>query len=675
MGLCVIAGFRWRQAWRSSISNTIVFWVLILLVATEAAIVIPSLEIRRKYLIDQLISEVSVLLSERIHAADRFSKLEIALPDEVSLITIFDQHANTRFSNTEAFNFGDLMRYTKRMGQQGSGHILMTQTVVTEDGPFYVVAQLNSYDVRSGMIEYAQNVAATVLVVISVLMIGTWIIVQRIVVQPLRKSIVAIQNKKNEERLVWKRNDEFGELFDSYNQMLESKQGAERRVAMKQNQLEYMAYHDALTNMPNRRAFFDSLMPVAPHTNLLVFVIGLDGFKMVNNHQGPEIGDTILAETGRRLATLDNQKRQTARLEGDEFAVLIQLTGDDEHNHVSLARDTLNVIEQGHSVKGRSVNVSASIGIAHSVGTNFSSEALFKNALIAMHDAKKSGGGSCVTFDDAMREKEERRLSLLYALGFALEKDEIFPVYQPKIRVADKAILGVECLSRWALDGDKMVPPSEFIPLAEESGTVVPIGEHVLRQALIDCRGWQEDNLADLKIAVNLSAIQLKDSTLPLKIDGLLRETGFRADQLELEITESAIMDNTRQAIDLMHAINSLGVQLSIDDFGTGYSSLAYLKMFPVQTLKIDQSFVRDLCDDENDDAIVSAVIGLAHQFGLNVVAEGVETEQQLELLATKSCDVAQGYYIGKPMPRDEFKSWASEWQRAHPNSPRQQTA
>ena len=490
-------------------------------------------------------------------------------------------------------------------------------------------------------------------------MLFVWIIVNLLVVRPLREVVSAFDNESTDPLNKWRRDDEIGELIDAYNTMQQNTRNAERRVKIKQNHLEYVAYHDVLTNLPNRRAFQSHIEGLSGGTPSLIYIFGIDDLKLINDQHGSEIGDAIVAESGRRISALATGNEFCARLEGDEFGIVQQLHEVvDEQQLQQYGRRALEVLNAPHNYLQIEIPVTVSIGIARSGADQGDLDTAYKNATIALNAAKLAGRNRYCLFDHSMRSDIENRLSLMTAMAKAIDECEFFPVYQPKICLRRNQVIGAECLIRWRRTDGQIAMPGEFIPMAEETGLIVPISEQLLRLAILDAIEWKNRGLGNLTLALNLSAIQLRDLKLPDRIHRTLTEMNFPAERIELEITESAVMESTTKAIKAMAALKARGISLAIDDFGTGYSSLSYLKRFPVDTLKVDQSFVFDMCEDKDNEAIVNAVIGLSHHFRLNVVAEGIETQQQLDRLKEMGCDVAQGYHLGYPMPHEEFIEW-----------------
>jgi diguanylate cyclase (GGDEF)-like protein len=382
--------------------------------------------------------------------------------------------------------------------------------------------------------------------------------------------------------------------------------------------------------------------------------LDLDRFKQINDTLGHAAGDRVLKVVADRLKGFLREVDTIARLGGDEFTVIIEGVGQPEQLS-GVAEKIRNALSEPVDLDGRDMAVSASIGITLYPRDGEDIEQLIKNADIAMYHAKHRGGRQQFQFyDQGMGPLAAEHLELEAKLRRAIENQEFLLHYQPVVEMASGRITGMEALIRWQ-SPQGLVPPASFIPLAEESGLILDIGRWVLQAACTQARKWQREGLPALRLAVNLSPLQLRQENLFASVAEILRESGLAPQHLELEITENTVMDRSRDTMIMLTRLEHLGVQLSIDDFGTGYSSLAYLKQFPVHSLKIDRSFVRDITTDSNDAAIVSAMIAMAKSLELGVIAEGVETRQQLEFLRAAGCQAYQGYYFSVPLPANAF--------------------
>lgn len=421
-----------------------------------------------------------------------------------------------------------------------------------------------------------------------------------------------------------------------------------------EEQIEFHAYHDVLTRLPNRKLFTDRLTQNLTHARrsgkpLAVMFVDLDHFKAINDTLGHTAGDELLLEMARRLRGCVREEDTVARLGGDEFTMVLSELRHPE-DAVTVAEKIIAAVQKPLTVGEMSIEVSASIGIALYPVDGNDPESLLRNADSAMYRAKESGRNTYQLCTDEMKGRALQRLSLETRLRRALNENQLLLHYQPQFSLSDGKVIGAEALLRWNDPDRGLVSPGVFIPVAEESRLILPIGEWVLRTACAQMRAWRQRGLPLPRVAVNLSARQFQQADLVDSVRRVLEDTRLEPTALEIEITETTAMANAEATIDILHALRDLGVSISIDDFGTGYSSLNYLKRFPITCVKIDASFVRDMLRSDGDAAIVSAVIAIARSLRLRVVAEGVETEEQLTALRRRRCDAAQGYYFSRPV-------------------------
>ncbi|MFO0752887.1 MAG: EAL domain-containing protein [Thermodesulfovibrionales bacterium] len=427
-----------------------------------------------------------------------------------------------------------------------------------------------------------------------------------------------------------------------------------------EERIRYQAYHDLLTDLPNKTLFLDRLK-IALHqarrnsSQLAVMFLDLDRFKTINDTMGHTAGDQLLKDVSLRLTACMREYDTIARIGGDEFTLLLPhiFHADDA---AKAAQKILAQFTASYTVEGHDLHITASIGISIYPHDGEYEETLLKNADIAMYQAKEQGGNNYQFYSPAMNIRTLERIILENSLRRTLDRGELVVHYQPQVNVGTRRIVCVEALVRWQHPELGLLDPMQFIPLAEETGFIIPMDEWVLRTACEQNKAWQEAGYAPLRMTVNLSARQFQQPNLIEMVSGVLRETGLKPEYLELEITESTAMGDIDLTIPTMVQLTGLGIQLSIDDFGTGYSSLSYLKKLPVQKLKIDKSFIRDLTADQDDRAIVNAIIALAHSLKLNVVAEGVETQEQMDYLSVSGCSEIQGYLFSRPLPSDELR-------------------
>jgi len=429
-----------------------------------------------------------------------------------------------------------------------------------------------------------------------------------------------------------------------------------------EGELLHMANHDVLTSLPNRSLLLDRISQAIAYANrsgeqVAVLLIDLDRFKNINDSLGHDVGDKMITAIARKLIAQVRDVDTVARLGGDEFVILLTDVAH-EDAVATLAQQVLEALAQPLTIQGHELYPAGSIGISLYPKDGADSQTLLKNADTAMYRAKDAGRNNFQFYARAMNARALDRLKLEGALRNALLRNEFVLHYQPQMDIASGSIVGVEALLRWQPPGEEMIYPADFIPIAEETGLIVAIGEWVLRTACLQQKAWSRGGLlAPLRVAVNLSARQFKQQDIVKMVSRALEESGCDAQFLELEITESIVMDSPEAAAATLQKLSDMGVHLSIDDFGTGYSSLAYLKRFPIHSLKIDRSFVRDITTDADDAAIAKAVIALAHSMKLRVIAEGVETLEQLEFLREQQCDQMQGYYLSRPLPARQLES------------------
>ncbi len=429
--------------------------------------------------------------------------------------------------------------------------------------------------------------------------------------------------------------------------------------------IKRLSNFDALTGLPNRALCndrFDQALTKAQRNgeSLALVFLDLDHFQNVNDNLGHRIGDLLLVETTSRLLSVVRAEDTISRLGGDEFILLLDNTNEEDMTR--FADKLLQAIARPVLIEGHELIVTASIGVALYPLDGDDFDTLFRRADSAASWAKQAGRNTHRFFAPEMQARSARLLALETALRKALERDELMLYYQPQISLASGAVIGVEALARWRHPVHGLVSPAEFIPIAESTGLILPIGEWVLRTALSQMKTWTDRGLGVPQVAVNLSAVQFRQSTLPATIKTLLADSGVPAERLEIELTESTTMDNPGAAIAMIDTLHGMGIKISIDDFGTGYSSLSYLKRFHIDKLKIDQSFVRDLHANPEDEAIVKAVVSLAGSLKFKTIAEGVETQAQLEFLYKNGCDEVQGYLFSQPIPADEFAVWMKAW-------------
>jgi diguanylate cyclase (GGDEF)-like protein len=486
---------------------------------------------------------------------------------------------------------------------------------------------------------------------------------------------------------------EVDELSASFNVMAENLESrtaelveeiAERKQA--EEKIRHMAYHDPLTGLPNRALFIDRLslaLAQARRTKrtMAVMFIDLDRFKLVNDTAGHREGDGLLRSLGEELKRLVREGDTVARVGGDEFTLLlpeIARVGD----AVEVAQRILDSLRQPRLLAGHEFHITPSIGISiypseDDPAGGEDAETLLTNADIGMYRAKDEGGNRYQIHTPAMNASILERLALETDLRHGLEREEFVLHYQPQVNIGTGEIVGVEALVRWQRPEGGLVPPMEFIPVAEETGLIVPLGDWVLRTACAQAKAWLDEGLPCTRIAVNLSARQFQQRDLAEKVAQVLKETGLGPCGLALEITESVAIQDVDYTVLMLRQLKEMGIQIAIDDFGTGHSALSYLRRFPIDAVKIDRSFIRDLTTSANDTEIAAAVIAMAHNLKLDVIAEGVETEEQLAFLRQRRCDEMQGFLFSRAVPATEFATLVRQArsQRQEPRRKRAATA
>jgi len=475
------------------------------------------------------------------------------------------------------------------------------------------------------------------------------------------------------EAIEYSETEDIDPLADEFNSLIEAQKKAARQVKVKQQYLEFAAHHDPLTHLPNRLMFEDALKgtiaeAMTGELKFAVFLVDLDNFKFFNDQYGHLVGDKMVAEVGNRLRGMMRDNDLVARLDGDEF-VVIQKHVDNRAAAKEVAQRIMNAATAPYEYRGFTLKASVSVGIScypQDVNSfedaDAMGEEIVNNASVALQESKSNGKNQYQLFNESMRSRLTARIRLEQDLKLALQEGQFEVFFQPKINISTRCITGSEALVRWKHPTNGYISPEIFVPVAEEAGMIIELGEWILRTACKATHELHQSGYAGLNIAVNISAVQFTDGNLLPLINKALKDSKLNPEFLELEITESAVMHDPEEVLNPLHELSAFGMSLAIDDFGTGYSSLAYLKRFPVNTLKIDRAFITDISSDNDDVAIVEAVIGLGKHFNMKVVAEGVEDEEQLQFLKAQGCDIAQGFYISKPMNVIAYREWLERW-------------
>lgn len=455
-------------------------------------------------------------------------------------------------------------------------------------------------------------------------------------------------------------NDEDGNLIGivGYSQDITEKKSAERLLKKQAMILNHQANHDHLTDLPNRTLFKDRLNQAVAISSrnkdkFALFFIDLDNFKKINDSLGHLVGDRVLIEASHRLQSALRAEDTLARLGGDEFTIILKDVKSLQSASV-VADKIIQLMKEPIQIDGHTLFISSSIGISMFPDDSTDEENLIKFADTAMYKAKEEGRDNYQFYSSDMTAMAFERVVMESSLRTAIEEDQFVVYFQPQINALDESIIGMEALIRWQHPEIGLVPPGKFIPIAEESGLIIEIDRIVMRKAMEQFVAWYKEGLNPGTLALNLAMKQLNESSFIETLLSKMKNIGFKAEWLELEVTEGQVMNNPDASIDKLNKISDIGVELAIDDFGTGYSSLAYLKKFPLDKLKIDQSFVRDTPDDEDDVAITKAIIALAKSLNLKLIAEGVETIEQRNFMIENGCFSIQGYFYYKPMPIEE---------------------
>jgi diguanylate cyclase (GGDEF)-like protein len=463
---------------------------------------------------------------------------------------------------------------------------------------------------------------------------------------------------------------EFAILAHAMNQMAESVENSHVLLEGSADKLKHQATHDALTGLPNRSLLEDRLkqaISYADRFNRMVTVvfIDLDGFKLINDSLGHQTGDDLLKVIAERMLTCVRSVDTVVRLGGDEFVIVLPEQGE---AIIPTLQRIQQAIAQPVLLGSQTLQVSGSIGLAIYPADGADAATLLMNADAAMYRAKELGRNNYQFYAAELNSRIHEKLAMQEGLRDAVARSEFQLLYQPKVDLHSGKVIGIEALIRWHHPVRGMVPPAQFIPIAEETGLIVPIGEWVLRTACKQNKAWQDAGMPAISVSVNVSARQFKEKDLVRRVAHALEESGLGAQYLELELTESLIMQDIESALKTMRALQAMGVQISIDDFGTGYSSLSALKTFPIVRLKIDKAFVDGVASNEDDKAIARAVISMGHQLNLKIIAEGVETEQQLAFLRANNCDEMQGYLFSQPVTAENIPALLRPPSIASPN-------
>ncbi len=599
--------------------------------------------------------------------------------DSMIGLLLTDTAGNPVVTQGELPEFESLGQHGSRSRKNRSGSIDVLWFLDSSKGRVLAAARIYTGDIFTVAVVY------TLLVVVASLLIGiiaalvTLWGTNRSYIHPVANLTSKLRDSRENsqgkvpDKIDYAESEDLNGLADEYNSLIEAQQRAARQVKVKQQYLEFAAHHDPLTHLPNRLMFEDKLKQTVSNAvendeSFVVFLVDLDNFKFFNDQYGHLVGDKMVAEIGNRLQSMMHDIDLVARLDGDEFVVIQKNVGDRQAAK-EIARRVMNISTAPYEYRGFTLKAAVSVGIScfpidvhGDQDEELMGEEIVNNAAVALQEAKSNGKNQYQMFNEKMRSRLTARISLEQDLKIALQEGQFEVYYQPKVNINTRQVTGAEALVRWKHPTKGFISPEVFVPVAEEAGMIIELGEWILRTACKETRKLQQLGFHTLNIAVNISTVQFTDGNLLPMVSKALKDSMLPPEFLELEITESAVMHDPEEVINSLHELSRFGLGLAIDDFGTGYSSLAYLKRFPVHTLKIDRAFITDISSDNDDVAIVEAVLGLGKHFNMKVVAEGVEDEDQLEFLQTQGCDIAQGYYISKPMPVAMYLAWLRKW-------------
>lgn len=667
------------QKWSVNTAVKLGLWVAVALIVFQALAAIPTLWSNETHLMSHAsrsgYSHVNTWI-ERNPKAPLYS-----VPLSTSMQGL---RFRTPGSDAELATVGDANWHgLKQLGSAESrreGSILFANWSMQYAGrPVSVDAQINIDNLVMTSRMNALLHLATVTVISLLGGLAAWFLAARMFLFPMFSTLGAIRNSRQASAagvpasIEHESTNELDLFTDEFNNLIEEQQKAARQVQVKQQYLEYAAHHDPLTHLSNRLMFEDRLKDtvqaaVRDGEQFALFIVDLDNFKFFNDQYGHLIGDKMVVEVGQRLKSMMRDIDLVARLDGDEF-VVIQKDIYEKESIVDIAKRIMSVVTAPFEYRGFTLKASVSVGVAYfpdDVHMDHDEERvreeIVNNAAVALQEAKTNGKNQYQLFNESMRKRLTDRIRIEQDLKNALAENQFEVYYQPKINIQTREVTGAEALVRWIHPTEGRISPELFVPVAEEAGLIIEIGEWILRTACRQTRMLQQLGFNGLNVAVNISAVQFTDGNLLPMVSKALKDSQLQPELLELEITESAVMHDPEDVILSLHELSRFGMRLAIDDFGTGYSSLAYLKRFPVDTLKIDRAFITDISSDNDDVAIVEAVLGLGKHFNMKIVAEGVEDEDQLNFLADQGCDLAQGYFISQPMTLQEYISWLEQW-------------
>ncbi len=547
--------------------------------------------------------------------------------------------------------------------------------------PYNIVVRMSATTVEARVIEYIHQslwimfIMSALVTSVLMLVLSMWLLEPIIL---LRNNLLgAAKNPEKPEikNLRKELHDEIGITIRVANDLIRQNASSLKRLrAQAEDKIHKLAYFDSLTGLPNRTYFLEQLEDIIRNKalgeseTLAVMAVDIDHFKDINDTMGHEIGDKLLEAVGKRLVKALPDRAVIARASADEFTIMAVM-GADHPGSATIADKIFSVMAEPVSIMQENFQVRVSIGVSHYPSDGDNARAILKNADISLNRAKEDGRDTVRYYSQAFDEAVHYRFQMLRDLRNAVNRKELQVYYHPQFELKTGKMVGAEALLRWWLpdnskEGGQFISPTEFIPVAEQAGLIVPIGEYVLRTACETNKMWQDKGLPPFRIAVNISGVQFHRGDIVGLVDSVLKETGLAPRWLELEVTESVFMENMQAAIDILHELHSLGVELAVDDFGTGYSSLSYLRQFPIDRLKIDQSFIRNALVNVDDKMITRTIITLGHSLDLKVIAEGVETVEHEKFLRELGCDEVQGFKYTQPIPAEKLEGFVVEHNR-----------
>jgi diguanylate cyclase (GGDEF)-like protein len=677
------------KIWRSRISWRIALAVFLTIMAVQAGIMAVTLrtyenarlnELRDNGLIavapqmdesniDLLVSPINAHAAKRILSNTQIHGLAIYSADLKNLLATYGENVVLNPANPDQ----QIAAYRST----GKGSVYEAVYRPNElRRPYVIAARMDASSVRTAKLDYiSHNIVVMMLMsafVTTVLMIalGHWLL------EPIlfmRNNLIRASENPEDPKISdspYNANDEIGGAIFIAERLIRQNADNIRRIKESaQDQIHQLAYYDTLTKLPNRTKFLESLSEMTrlqTTQKFAVVALDLDHFKDINDSMGHKVGDMILKSVGARLRAALPESAIVARSGEDEFAITMPLLNDKE-TASDVAAHVLKIVRaEPFKVLTESFQVRASIGVSTYPTDGTDPVQVLKNADIALNRAKEEGRDTYKEYSEDFDRAVQQRFQMLRDLRDALEKKELALYFQPQLDLKTGSVIGAEALLRWfktdnSKQGGTFISPADFIPIAEQSGLIVPIGEMVLRVACETAKNWEKSG-HPIRIAVNVSGAQFYQSDLVSLVKEVLAQTQLPAHMLELEVTESIFMEDVNHAIHVLQELHKLGVELAIDDFGTGYSSLSYLRQFPIDRLKIDQSFIRNALNNPDDAAIAKTIVALGHSLNLKVIAEGVETREHEEFLIAQGCDEVQGFRYSKPLPKDKFSEFIQSY-------------